>query len=520
MNIAFDPWIPVVTLDGEKHMASLCEILTKGGQFADLAVRPHERVALMRLLTCVAHAAMDGPKDDDEWETVPQRLPTLALAYLNKWREAFEVFHPSKPWLQVADLSKSRSPIKAGDEEWTPVSKLGFFMATGSNSTLFDHEGACGERRGIALEEVLLSMLAFQNFSPGGLIAQVYWGQRQTGKSSKDAPCVPASMVHAFLRKDNLADTLHCNLPTLEAITLAYTGHGLGRPVWEIPPIAFEDKVSTQNATQTYMGRLVPMTRAILLHPDGKRMLLGDGLVYPPYTDGFPAEPTATVIIRQVGKKQDRTLLPYRPSKAVWRELGSMIVKKNAEGVGGPLSLGRLGEGEACDLVVVALARDQATIIDTMEAVYHIPGGLCSPDGAAAYEAEIAEAEAMARRLGWAIEEYRSTLDGGWDGRMKGAGAGKGDLRAKLQAAAMTYFWTAVEKQIGLLMEHLEAIGTDEALPTRGAWRRLLFATGHDAYRSVCGQESPRQMRAFAEGWKRMNGKAKATDATKEEEQP
>jgi len=48
MNVAFDPWIPVVTLGGKPKLASLCEVLTQGHLLADLSVRPHERVSLMR----------------------------------------------------------------------------------------------------------------------------------------------------------------------------------------------------------------------------------------------------------------------------------------------------------------------------------------------------------------------------------------------------------------------------------------------------------------------------------------
>ena len=61
MNVAFDPWIPVVTIAGERKLASLCSVLAEGEQFADLAVRPHERVSLMRLFLCVAHSALQGP---------------------------------------------------------------------------------------------------------------------------------------------------------------------------------------------------------------------------------------------------------------------------------------------------------------------------------------------------------------------------------------------------------------------------------------------------------------------------
>ena len=83
MNVAFDDWIPVVTIAGKRQLASLCEVLTNGRDYADLAVRPHERVALMRLFLCVVHAALDGPKDYDDWRQVPSPCP---LRHGNIWR--------------------------------------------------------------------------------------------------------------------------------------------------------------------------------------------------------------------------------------------------------------------------------------------------------------------------------------------------------------------------------------------------------------------------------------------------
>ncbi|MDA8403958.1 MAG: type I-E CRISPR-associated protein Cse1/CasA, partial [Desulfobacteraceae bacterium] len=234
MNVAFDPWIPVVTATGERRLASLSAVLTEGETFADLAVRPHERVSLMRLFICVAHGALKGPKDYGEWLEVPKRLPQTAQTYLMEWRDSFELFHKEKPWLQVADIRKTSAgdSSKAGTADWTPVSKLNFAFATGNNSTLFDHAGL-SETRDILLAETVLSMLTFQCFSPGGLISQVYWNGVQTGKSSKDAPCVPASMIHAFLRGSNLLTTISLNLPTYEDVAMSYGKRPIGRPLWE-----------------------------------------------------------------------------------------------------------------------------------------------------------------------------------------------------------------------------------------------------------------------------------------------
>jgi len=508
MNVAFDPWIPVVTLEGKPEMASLCQVLTDGHCYADLAVRPHERVALMRLLLCVAHAALDGPKDYDEWRDVPKRLPEAAGKYLEVWRDSFELFHPIKPWLQVPNIESG----KGAEEGWGPVSKLGFFNASGANTTLFDHDGMDNETRTIPIESTILSMVAFQCFSPGGLIAQVLWDKVQTSKSSKDGPCVTASMTHALIRGGNLFLTIHANLPSSEDVRYAYGDHSLGRPVWEMMPGSPRDQNSINNATTTYIGRLVPLTRVIRLHPDGQCMLLGDGLAYPTFTDGFPAEPTAIVVIRAKEKKQDRALLSYRPGRALWRELNAIVVKRNSDGVGGPLSLQSLAEGDNCDLVVSALARDQATILDTAESVYHVPSRLRSNEGVFVYQCQVREAEALAMRLGWAIGDYRKAIDGGWEGRLKGAGPSKGDLLAKLHGAGLTHFWTSVESNLDLLMANVEAYGSDQFESTEKAWKAMLRTKVREAYEAVCGQETPRQIKAFAQGWKKLNERPKDSE--------
>jgi len=504
MNVAFDPWIPVVTLEGVPKLASLCEVLTEGQNLADLSVRPHERVSLMRLFLCVAHAALDGPKDYDEWCEVPKRLPDAARKYLEIWKDSFELFHPTKPWLQVTGLESGKS----AEEGWGPVSKLGFFMASGANTTLFDHEGMNNGDREIPLRSTIISMLSFQCFSPGGLISQVFWGGTQTSKSSKDGPCVSASMVHCLLRRESLLCTIQSNLPSYEDVRFSYADRSIGRPIWEKMPDSLKDQLARKNATETYLGRLVPLTRVMQLNRDGTKMLMGDGLPYPPFTDGFPPEPTAVVVIRDK-EKQERGLLSYRPGKALWRELAAMIVKRSAEGIGGPLSLRSLSEGEDCDLIVAALARDQATILDTAESVYRIPSKLRIPESSAIYEEEVRKSEDYARRLGWAIEDYRKTLDGGWEGRVKSAGPSKNDLLGKLHGAGTTQYWTAVEKNLGLLMAHVNALGTEAVVPTRDAWRKMLRQAARDAYEAVCGQETPRQIKAFTEGWRKLTAPPK-----------
>ena len=105
MNLTTDGWIPVANAAGEKSLLSLRKVFAEGQCWQDFAVRPHERVALMRLLICIAQAALKGPMKS--LEGCMDELPAKAEAYLVEWQGSFELFHPTKPFLQFAGLAKS-----------------------------------------------------------------------------------------------------------------------------------------------------------------------------------------------------------------------------------------------------------------------------------------------------------------------------------------------------------------------------------------------------------------------------
>ncbi|MGO9314497.1 MAG: type I-E CRISPR-associated protein Cse1/CasA [Desulfobaccales bacterium] len=545
MNVAFDPWIPVVTASGRPTLASLYSVLAEGEQFADLAVRPHERVSLMRLLLCVAHAALNGPKNYDEWCNVPKDLPGAVQEYLTVWKDSFELFHPKKPWLQVAGL---KGVDKGADDsgKTSPVALLDFELATGNNSTLFDHGGQMNSRR-IEPERNALSLLTFQNFSSGGGSPVAQWEAIRTSQvGNPDAPCLSQSMAHCLLRGRSLAETTHLNLPTFENIKLHYktflpdqkNGGGysdiaLGRPVWEFFPESPEkesDRVI--NATKTYLGRLVPISRWIRLIHGSDQMYCCNGFRYDTFKDGFASEPTAAV--RSVTKKDkkgaettERKVVKVEPKKALWRELSSLLVKRSAEGIGGPLAMVNAPYDTEFDFHVCAITRDQASMDIALESVFHIyPAFLTHLP---AYQAEVTGsdkvlgAEGYSRKLRWAIEDYRQMIDNDWKPRVKRTQAKEQNaLKEKLAQAAFLSYWTTVEKNLPLLMNHLKAIGTDAAIPTREAWRKMLFSAACEAYRIACGQETPRQLRAFVKGWQKLTTKKAETEAniheTKEEE--
>ena len=596
MNIAFDSWIPVVTLSGEPKKVSLCDVFTEGEKFADLVVRPHERVSLMRLFLCVVYAALDGPKNYDEWIEVPKRLPEAAKNYFDVWKDSFELFHDEKPWLQIAKLDlfplgavtkslvekekldwnglskklidnglakeKSKTEVTLtvnweqeknrmsetfgeefsiissilqqalsgkdegsdDDKGWSSLNKLCFTRASGNNTTLFDHESNGGIIAECNAEEIALNLLTFQNFFvAGGKASSRLWGKIEMKNPSNPTggPCAGKSILFTFLRGQNLFESTYLNLNTYEDLKLIYgdSQNWLGKPLWEMPIKSPSDAESIVNATQTHIGRLVPQTRMLRINEDRKRVLLGSGFLYPKFQDEknpFYPDAFATLVLNK--KDGERQLLSARPDNSVWRELHSLTVcRKNAVASSrGSLCLLNSLDTSPCDIIVSAMItnpKQAAEIIDLIESVFHIPAKLRSDEGTQAYKEEVEFSKNRASRLGRAVETYRSEVDQGWGGKLKSAGSSKGELKARLRSNATIHYWTTVEKNLSFLMNHVEVIGTDAAIPTREAWREMLSSAARDAYRVVCGQETARQMRAFAKGWQELTSEKDETES-------
>lgn len=517
MNLVSDPWIPVLNNSGQRQLISLHEAFCQGEQWRDLAVRPHERVALMRLLLCIAQAALDGPSRGD-WPRVPQLLPDAAAAYLKKWQDSFDLFHPTKPFLQIAGLkvaSKKAKKAEDGEDGGGPLvnaSKLDFALATGNQSTHFDHEGSLPQRSG-GQTSPALNLVSYLCFSPGGLIGTVIWNNHVTAGNSSDGPCAVGSMAHTFWRGANLLQTLHlnmCDRSDIEQRLASISDAGWGKPVWEHMPTGMDDKSAWHNATQTYLGRLTPLSRLVLFQRNASVIILGAGPVFPNFNNikaPFVEEPTSTIILRGKDNKQTKALLAVTPGKALWRELHALVAHRNKDNVGGfwAAPLANIEGASGRDIVVAGMARDQAEVVDTLESIYHIPQALQHAPGQQVYEQGVKYAEDISRKLGWAVDTYREKIDGGWTGRLKGAGAGKVGLLVKLRQKAFILYWTAAEHNLPLLFACVESLGSDAFSATQKAWGKALFIAARQAYAATCAPQTPRQHRAFALGLTRLS---------------
>lgn len=506
MNLTIDPWVPVLDRQGARLLLSLQDLFAQAHELRDLAVKPHEKIALLRLLICITQAALDGPRDPDDWKYCRNNIQPKVKDYLEKWKDGFELFGDGPRFLQVPNLKATKEY-----DEGTPATKMDLALATGNGATWFDN--AAGPIRPVIPARLALTLLAFQCFSPGGLIGKAKWNGADTlgdGKS-KHAPCTPSSMLHTYLLGESLLETIHLNLLNKEEAKHLGAG-GWGKPVWEMPVTSLADKEAIANATTSYLGRLVPLSRAIRLEPDGRSLILANGIDYPL----LPVfrEPAATVILRD----KEPAVIGVSLGRSIWRQLSSIALKRRAQNdpQSGPRSLVNVPQDRRSMLWIGALATDKAKILDVVEAAYELPANLFENEGHACYESGVAHADAWSEALSKSVKACAATLK----------------LEPVPYDHARHFFWTAVEQHVPLLLNAAENPATVGDWKQTD-WGKKVRQAAEEAYEHACPAQTPRQIEAFvigrgflflskseAEGGKKPKGSAKAKKASSKTSTP
>jgi CRISPR system Cascade subunit CasA len=470
MNLTRDPWIPAVRSDGTRDMFSLNELFAQAHTLRDLAVKPHERIALMRLLLCITQAALDGPADEDAWEACGPLIQPRVKEYLGKWRSKFELFGDNERFLQTKPgILAPADPVMEAEG----ISRLNLNMASGeSNATLFDN--AASGAREFTPAEAALGLLSYQCFSP--LLGRGYKGR---------SPCADSSMLHTFVRGSSLLETIHLNVLNRVDVLDSYGNHPNDRPVWEV----FNGKKLTiadeELLTKGYLGRLVPLARSIWIE-SLRTMQLANGIVYDGIRESGYREAAATVLATEKG----HVVLQANLEKAAWRDLTAICVKKKAAqaSASGPVAFKNPFRAEEMFIWTAGIVSDQAKIRDVVEASYAVPRSLLDDQRKrSAYERGVMHSEKGECVLEEAVGEYAKALKS----------------KAPI-AKAKQQFWTHVEQSLPALFDMAHELTTDEELP-RSKWGQAVQAAALNAYRQVCPCQTPRQIQAHALGLRRLS---------------
>jgi CRISPR system Cascade subunit CasA len=536
-NLVDEPWVPVTLApdfpDAAKReplpRVSLREAFQQGDKIVDLRCYPHERIALMRLLICVAQRALNGPQDEEDWKKCRKRLASEAVAYLEKHKSCFNLFGDGPRFLQAHGSGK---PKDAAVFRFTLVDK--------DTSVVFDAHVQPGAR--LKSTELAVALVTFQSFAAGGKSggSEPSPAGRKTkaGKikyepqSGEAALCRDAGALHGLLLGANLNDTVHWNLVCRSQIARPVAW---GKPVWEYKKNNVSELPEFDLKT-SYLGRLAPLARAVWLRDDLTSAEIANGLRYGVFADSKDTktkkgklgtgirEPTASI---QPGKNEaDKCKLVSASAgdgvpKAAWRELHSIAVLRHSAKRGGPLALEHLNTMKAQEAVLwcgaLINAAKPAKVSDVIESVFSLPVQLVEdadradmddprkqPGPNQTYRQGVALADHWAGRLQWAVQVYHESLR---DSFKQNVDRGK---KVKNQVAMR--YWTALEQRADLVLLHQVALGEsyscdgDQMKP----WRDEVQKAVHDAYEFACPHGTPRQLRAYAAGLAALRSEKKA----------
>jgi len=198
-NLVSEPWIPCAPLATPNasvpHALSLREALVTAHQQRELLDNsPLVTVALHRLLLALLHRIYRGPASVADWRAIrdARRFDASRIdAYLATWRARFDLFDPQRPFYQV--------PAMEGVEPGS-IAKLAHELASGNNSTLFDHTTT--HTAAFTPAAAARYLCAFQLFAGGGGVSQPF--------NLSDAPLARDYTV--LVRGETLFETLLLNL--------------------------------------------------------------------------------------------------------------------------------------------------------------------------------------------------------------------------------------------------------------------------------------------------------------------
>ncbi|MBN2683635.1 MAG: type I-E CRISPR-associated protein Cse1/CasA [Pontiellaceae bacterium] len=471
MNLIIDPWIPVVFETGESGLAGLEQLYREAETIRDLNASPPQRIALMRLLLCITQAALDGPADEDDWQTCRDRIIPASLDYLAARHDKFNLYG-DQPFLQVKRLKEIWNAV---------VDKLDFGLSAGNNATLFDHEATeFGRKTEDAWRALML--LTYQCFSPGGKIGQTEWAGKVSlpaNGTSEHAPCLESSPLHLLLRGETLLQTIHLNLLTRNQVS-SMPNSAWGCPIWDAFPLNQTDE-NAHKTIGTYQGRLVPLSRGILMDKTESKMTLVNGLAYPK----LPAarEPMLTVVLKGSGANQKIGYVNLNLFRHMWRELGSLLTLSNSSSEGGPLALHNLGswngDQDIVDIWTGGLVADKGKILDTAEWNLSIPVSMLGEAEIGKYSLGVELANKGEQSLRNAIKAYCSAM--------------KSDSAGFIRKATV-YYWSALDSMYQVLVD----IASDCERDLED-WRAVLWKTMHKAFEEACPHDTPRQIQAYAQ---------------------
>lgn len=331
-NLIDEPWIRVITPNCQMREVGLREALIYAHEYRDLGGEmAAQDVAVLRLLIAIVHTVIsraaeveddngDGT-EDEEISSVLQdcfkplwssgRFPEQQISdYLDKWHERFWLFHPDRPFYQVASITKGT---------WCDAAKLnGTASESGNKLRMFSmlaNEGKVS----MSYAEAARWLLFINGFDD--------CAAKQVDKSHglRQMPIAWLGKLGLVIAiGENLFETIMLNMRMLNYGGMPWE---YDRPVWEMSEVRSGERV-TVNMPENLAELFTLQSRRILLKREAARVtgyLLQGGDVL---DDNGALDEPMTLWAKQIDKETNvsvmRPLLHER-ARQIWREFGSMV---------------------------------------------------------------------------------------------------------------------------------------------------------------------------------------------------
>jgi len=304
-NIIDDSWIPVVGMGriGLGELFSNNDIKRLGGT-------PLERIAVFKLLLAIAQSAIELENEKEWGELGENGLRKAALEYLEKNHDLFYLYG-DKPFLQLHSVKNAK--LK-------PYGTISLITASGNNTVLTQTQTAKPLDDG----EKALALVQLMSFAAGGkqvdnnvVLSQGYSLKTKSGRAG---PALGyCGFLHSFFLSNSIIGSIYINLLTRKQIKdMGMFPGGLGVAPWAKMPVGEDDDIA-KGLKESYIGRLVPMCRFVLLEDEGIR--LTEGIKHFDYSEGV-FDPSVAV---NISAKTKAEVIWANPEKRPWLQLTSLL---------------------------------------------------------------------------------------------------------------------------------------------------------------------------------------------------
>lgn len=302
-NLVRERWVPIAG----RGKASLLELF-QDESLPGIGGNPIEKISLLKLAIAIAQAAYT-PKNEADWLSVGAAgLAERSAQYLVAHEDEFWL-HGDRPFLQMPAIRAARKISAGAVQPW---------IANGNTTIRLQSQVEPHYVDG----DLALIVITTANFALGGkktdndiVLSPGYMDKSATGKSGPSLGYL--GYLHNFLIGDTVRDSVWLNLLTFDDLSgMGYFSEGLGHPVWEHMPAGEDDPIA-RKARESYLGRLVPLSRFVLLAEDG--MHYSEGIAYPGHKDG--AQDVSVAVSTDAEKKA----LWTNPDKRPWRQLPALL---------------------------------------------------------------------------------------------------------------------------------------------------------------------------------------------------